>query len=429
VAYHPRENWDPRTRRRLYTRRDFLRTAGVIGLAYPTLGALLAACGGGDDAGDVEILIGTPGNPVTQPIVDSNPMIASGLQAESGPLRVYNWADYINPDVLPLAEEALGVDIEVTTFFNEEEALQKLQSAEVNFDVWFPTAEIVSKSVAGELIQPLNMDYIPNLANVWPVLQDPFYDQGSQYTVPYVLYQTGIGWRVDMADDEDILGLENPWDVFWNPKYNGVIGMYDDFKETLAAAMFRNGVADPRSASAGDVEAAAEALTELVDLVNIRYTIDGAYVGIPEGRFAVHHAWSGDLVNAQYYFPEDADVSVIRYLWPAKAENSEAHAAISNDTMTVLKGAENPVLAHQFLDWMLDEANALENFGWLGYQPPQIGIDPDTLVADEWVAEYISTAIVRQEDFSNPRGYVPVQLDPGTEATWLDAWSTVKSGG
>ena len=97
--------------------------------------------------------------------------------------------------------------------------------------------------------------------------------------------------------------------------------------------------------------------------------------------------------------------------------------------MTVLKGSENPVLAHQFLNFMLDEDNALTNFGWVGYQPPQNGLDVDYLVADEWVPEYLSSAIVRPEDFSDPRASVPIALSAEQEAKLLDAWTKVQSGG
>ena len=111
--------------------------------------------------------------------------------------------------------------------------------------------------------------------------------------------------------------------------------------------------------------------------MNIHYTIDGAYQGIPEGRFGLHLAWSGDMVNAQYYFPEDGDPSVLGYLWPARSPGSTVRGLVANDTMTVVRGAEHPVLAHNFLNWMLDETNALENFGWLGYQPPQVNLNPE----------------------------------------------------
>ncbi len=140
-----------------------------------------------------------------------------------------------------------------------------------------------------------------------PSSSDPFYDQGSQYTVPYVVYQTGIGWRNDLVDAADIEGLANPWDVFWNPKYKGITGLYDDFRETMQMAMFRAGIAEPREATPDQVAAAADSLIELVDLMDILYTIDGAYQGIPEGRFGLHLAWSGDMVNSQYYFPEGGD--------------------------------------------------------------------------------------------------------------------------
>lgn len=422
MVYHPREN----RRRGGITRRDFISRATAMGLSLPALSALLAACTP-NEAGTGDIAIGTPSSPVTQPLFDDNPGIESGLPVEEGPLQIFNWADYLNPDVLPRFTEETGIPYEVRTFFNEEEAVRVLSAGEVAFDVWFPVASTVGKAVAGQLIQPLNHSYLPNLTNVWPALQDPFYDQGSLYTVPYVVYQTGIGWRTDMVDSADVEGIDNAWDVFWNPKYAGITGLYDDFRETLKVALFHSGVSDPDAATQEELDAAADALIELIDLMNIRYTIDGAYSGIPEGRFGLHHAWSGDMVAVPFYFAEGDDPSVSRYLWPARAA-TPVTAQIANDTMAVVKGAPHPVAAHTFIDWMLVTENALENFGWVGYQPPQTAIDPGTLVADEWVPEYLESAIVREEDFANPVANVPIQLDVESEAAWLEAWSRVQSG-
>jgi len=426
VVFHPREGGSPRRPTRGWTRRDFLWRSAAVGVSLPTLSAILAACGGGDSVA-ADLAIGTPSSPVSQPLFDDNPPIASGLPKEAGPLQLYNWEQYINPDTIPAAEEALGVDIVVNTFFNEEEALQKLTSGELNFDVWFPTSQSVPKVVAGKLLQPLNHDYIPNLANVWPQLASPFYDQGSQYTVPYVVYQTGIAWRIDMVDSADIEDQENPWDVFWNPKYKGITGLYDDFRETLYMTMFRNGVTDPISATSEEITAAADSLIELVDLMNIRYSIDGTYDGIPAGRFGLHEGWSGDVVATPSFFPEGSDPTVMRYHWPVHSPG-EARGLIANDTLSVLKGAEHPVLAHQFLDFMLDENNALENFGWNGYQPPQNGLDVSLLVEDEWVPDYLASAIVLPEDFDNPRAVVAIQIPAEQEALLLDAWTRVQSG-
>lgn len=438
VAFHPRENWVP-GRGRSINRRDFLRRAAAAGIAIPSMGAILAACGddgttspGANGGGNGEtggLVIGTPDNPATQPIHDDNPAIASGLEPESGPLQIYNWADYLWPKVYKRFAEETGVEVELTTFYNEEEALRKLQSGEVNFDVYFPTSEIVSKLVAAKLIQPLNHDYVPNLqANIWPMLADPFYDAGSQYTVPYTVYQTGVGYRVDMVDPADVEN-DNPWNVFWNEKYRGIVGMYDDFEETLSAAMFRNGVADPIEATDEDLLQATEDLISLVDLVNIRYTIDGAYAKLPEGQYGAHHAWSGDMVATPFYFPKDVDPSVTRYLWPAEAEGSTVGGLIANDTLAIPRNAEHPVLAHMFLDFMLDQQNAMDNFSWVGYQPPQQSVDPSGLVDEGYVPSFLESAIVTEDDFSATRGVIPRQLPPEKEAAWLQAWARVTAGG
>jgi len=430
MVYHPRENWNPARRRRVYTRRDFLQKAAVLGIAVPVLPSILAACGERGDAEGAELAIGTPSDPVQQPLFEDLPAIESGLEPESGPLQVYNWADYINPDIIPVAEEALGVNIEIATYFNEEEALAKLSSGETTYDVWFPTSQRVAVAVAAQLVQPLNHDYLPNLStNVWPQLADPYYDTGSRYSVPYVTYTTGIAWRNDMVDSTDIEGQSNPWDVFWNPKYAGQLGLYDSFTDTIAMALLRNGVADPSRATEAELEAAGDALVELIDLVDVRYTIDGAYVGIPEGRYALHHAWSGDLVNSQYYWPEDGDYTVTRYMWPASAEGSTAKGPISSDTMAIPANAERPVLAHQFLNFMLAEENALENFGWVGYQPPQISLTPAYLIENEWVADFLEPALVTPEDFERERAWVQGPLDAETETLWSEQWTRATSGG
>lgn len=430
MTYHPRQNWSGSRRTRVYSRRDFLQRAALVGVVLPLAPSFLAACARRDAGDGAELAIGTPSSPVEQPLFEDNPAIESGLEPEAGPLKLYNWEDYINPELIPLAEEALGVEIEESTFFNEEDALARMASGEVQYDVWFPTSQRVPVAVAAGLIQPLNHDYLPNLsANVWPQLADPYYDQGSRYTAPYVMYTTGIGWRNDMVDSADIDSLENPWDIFWDPKYAGISGLLDSFTDTIAMALFRNGVGDPSQATEEELEAAGDALVELVDLVGIRYTIDGAYVGIPEGRFGLHHAWSGDLVNSAYYWPGGEDLGYARYLWPGSAENSTVNGPISNDTMAVPANAERPVLAHMFIDYMLGADNALTNFSWLGYQPPQNDLTPDYLIENEYAAEELRPALVVPEDFERDTAWVQGPLDPATEALWADQWTRAKSGG
>src|SRR5919106_1022973 len=189
----------PRDRGSL-SRRQFLQRSAGAAIALSGGGSLLAACA---SEGDVTVGTGTGAapfelarqdNPVTLPLFDDNPAIAAGLEPEAGPITIFNTMD---------------------------EAVAKLRSGGVDFDVFFPTVDRLGKLVAAKLLQPVNLSYIPNLeANIWPQLQSPFYDVGSRYTVPYVIYTTGIGYRTDKVDPipDD---LSNPYDIYFDEKYRG----------------------------------------------------------------------------------------------------------------------------------------------------------------------------------------------------------------
>ena len=420
MAFHPRERpiWRPRI-----SRREALRLMAGAAAA----GGVLAGCGSaGSSSSSAQVVVGTREDPAKQPLYDDNPMIESGLEPEKGPLRVYNWADYVYQRVLKDFAKEFDVEVELTTFYNLEEATRKLRTGKVGFDVFVPTAEIVPKFVAGKLLQPLNHNYLPNLdKNVWPMLSNPYYDQGSRYTVPYTVYLTGIGWRTDMVS-ADIAAMDNPWEAFWDPEYKGIAGLYDDYRETIGVGMYRNGITDINGDKTGDLDASRDSLVELTDLVDIRYTIDGAYAKLPEGVFGIHHAWSGDMVNAPYYMPKGGDPSVLRFVWPPKAQGG-AGGYVSNDNLAVLKDAEHPVLAHMFLNYMLDDKVSIKNFSWNAYQPPMKSLNPDTLVSDGSIRENLASTVIEQADFE--MGQTPQQLTPEQDKRWLAAWSRVQQGG
>jgi spermidine/putrescine transport system substrate-binding protein len=95
--------------------------------------------------------------------------------------------------------------------------------------------------------------------------------------------------------------------------------------------------------------------------------------------------------------------------------------------MAVLRSARNPVLAHQFLNFMMDETHAYENFyNFVGYQPPLNSLDPDTLVTDEVVPPHLASCVVRPEDFDE--GYTLLELAPEVDATWQNIWAEFKAG-
>jgi spermidine/putrescine transport system substrate-binding protein len=405
-------------------RRAFLRKSATTAAAFSGAGLLLAACGGGGDDGGAgsAVKIPSPQDPATLPLFDDNAPIESGLEPEKGPLKLYNWDEYIWPKVLKDFASEYGVDFELATFYNMAEAINKIKTGQVDFDIFFPTPDVVPKLAAAKLLQPLNQSYVPNLeSNVWPELADPWYDQGSRYTVPYTVYSTGIGYRKDMVDD-DVAAMDNPYEIFWDPKYSGKVGIYDDYREAMSMVMLKNGISDVNTSDQGVIDMVQKELTELADKVNIRTTIDGAYVGLPEGKFAIHQSWSGDVIAAPYYFPGDNygdPDGLLGFWWPSDG-------AIGNDNIAIPAGAKNPVLAHHFLNYMLEPKNALKNFSWVGYQPPMQSVDPAGLVKDGYVVPNLDSAIVEKQNFDT--GVIFTTLPPEVDQRYQDAWSAFKSG-
>jgi spermidine/putrescine transport system substrate-binding protein len=432
MRMHPRERGGdlPGLSRRQFLRKGVEGAAAVSGLA-----ALLAACGpasnpgGGGavaktptaSAGASGLLLARPDHPVRWPIDPDNQPIASGLTPErNATLKIYNWADYLYGKVVKDFARHYDCKVEISTFNGVDEALAKLRTGQVDFDVYFPDPSFLGRLVLGKLLRPLNLDYIPNLSNVWPSLQDPFYDRGSRYTVPYTVYTTGIGWRNDHVT-EDVASMSNPYDIYWDSKYRGKIHLIDDFRETLGMTMVRRGLTDTNTEDPAVIDRARADLTQLIGLVNVKVDVN-EYSDLPEGAAWIHQVWSGDMVSAQYYLPKGVPVEALSYWYPP-----QGGGVIGSDNIAVLRGAKNPVLAHLFLDWMLDDKNAYSNFvDFVGYQPPMNDIDPDRLVSDGVVPANLRSVVVRPEDFD--RGHALLELSPRGDALWHEAYQEFQAG-
>lgn len=411
VHGHPKQRTAPQV-----GRRGFL-AGSVLGLGALAGSPLLAACGGGtESASPTAIPLARPDDPVTLPTFDDNPAIADGLAPETGGvLKLLNYENYMAPGVIKGIEKKYGVQIEVTPINNYDELLAKLRQPGADFDVIFPGPSVMSKLAFAKLVQPFNPTYLTNMGNLWDSFQSPFYDVGAQYSVPYTIYTTGIGYRADRVDSIPA----NGWDLIWDEQFSGKVHILDDARESLSMSMLRNGITDDLNTEDPElINAAAAKLKELIPTQNVKVDVN-AYVEIPEGTATIHHTWSGDMVGAQWYLPKGVDVDVLGY-WAAESP------PIGNDCMCVGKGSTKPVIAHLAINDLLDNEISLKNFAWNGYQPPITALSVDSLVADGYVPANLSTSIVKPEDFDG--GLTELELSPQGEATWQTAWAGFKSG-
>jgi spermidine/putrescine transport system substrate-binding protein len=412
TTFHPRES--------RYGRREFLGRSAAGMLALSSLGPLLAACGGGSNGDAGDLVLARPDNPVTWKIYDDNPPIASGLEPEGGTLRIYNWNGYLWPRIKKDFAKQYGVKVEETYFATMDEAITKISSGAVDYDVFIPTPDRLGRLVVGKALQPLNRDYLPNLANAWTSVQDPWYDKGSQYTVPYLTWTTGIGYRTDKISTTPA-DLSNPYEIYWDEANKGKTYLLDDSRDAFGHMLLKNGIQDINTEDPEHIAHAQSELESLIDAVNVKLSTDD-YTNVPEGRAWVHQMWSGSAISAQWYLPEGLGTEALGFWFPPDGKGT-----IGNDMMAIPRSAKNPVLAHHFLNYLLDVKHGYDNFAqFVGYQPPLTALDPDRLVTDEIVPAHLKSAIVRESDFDT--GYFLTELSPDGQIAVQNAWAEFKAG-
>jgi spermidine/putrescine transport system substrate-binding protein len=422
---HPREGWSEDGARRVapgLTRRSFLRQSAGAGLLASGLGPLLAACGASTtSSGTAAIPLPRPNHPVTWPIFKDNPAIKSGLTPEPGAtLKLYNWVAYINQQTLKDFAKKYNVPVpQVTTFSTMSEAMAKVRTGQVDFDVFFPTVDVLGQLVEGKLIQPINHSYIPNISQAWADFTNPFYDGKWQYTVPYTIYTTGIAWRKDHVP-ENPYTMANPWAMPWQAKYKGKVAILDDYREAISLALMKAGIYDLNTTSPAQISAAGKALQQLSAMTNVHIDIND-FTEVPSGQIWIHHAWSGDMATAASYMPKGVPVDVVGYWFP-----TDGRGPVANDTIVIRKNAQNPVLAHLFMNYITDFQNALNNYSYTGYMQPITGITPQKLVAEGLLPKTLMSTTVLPSYFR--RGVMELQLPVSADLLWQQAWQTVSHG-
>ena len=181
-----------------------------------------------------------------EPIATVTPIETDGV------LQVYNWDAYFYKKVLKAFEDEYDVKVEWTTFNNMEEGIQKLVAGQVTADVFFPTTDYIRRLVAStNLLQPLNHE----LSRTWRRTSGrsfsdpgPWYDLEARYTVPYVIYTTGVAYRRDRVEDAE--AAELGYEAFFDREFKDEVSYYDSYRDALGMMLLRNG--GTRSRTRGD---------------------------------------------------------------------------------------------------------------------------------------------------------------------------------
>ena len=266
-------------------------------------------------------------------------------------VKVFNWGDYIDPEVNKMFEEETGIRVVYSEFGTNEEMYQKLEPGNVSYDVAVPSDYMIEKMINNDMVEPIDVTKLTN----YPKIDDRFknlpYDPNNQYSVPYMWGTVGIIYNTTMVEEP-----VDSWDALFDERYAGKIFVYDSEREGIMAALKKLGYSmntrDPQ-----ELEEAKQELIKQAPLV-LSYVGDEGKGKMVNGEAALMMAWAGD---AQLMVEENPDLA---YVLPKEGTNFFV------DAIVIPKGAENIENAYKYIDFLCRPDIAARNAEYIGYSTP-----------------------------------------------------------
>lgn len=269
-------------------------------------------------------------------------------------INVYNWGDYIDPDVIDQFEAETGIHVVYNTFETVEDMYTKISKAKASYDVIFPSDYMVERMIKEKLLQPVNWENIPNAAQIQDRFLNLSYDPENAYSVPYTWGTMGILYNTTLVSQ-----TPTSWQTLWDEQYADSILMLNAPRDTLAITLKSLGY-PLNSTDEAQLEEAKNALIAQSPMV-LAYVVDEVKDKMIAGEAAVALVWSGD---ATYCMDENDDLN---YVIPEEGSN------IFFDVMCIPANAKNVSGAEKFINYLCDPEIARQNFEYVGYAIPNQG--------------------------------------------------------
>jgi putrescine transport system substrate-binding protein len=347
---------------------------------------------------------------------------AANAQTKPRVVNVYNWSDYIAPQVLKDFSRETGIQITYDTFDSNDTLETKLLAGKSGYDVVVPTAYFLERQIKAGIFQKLDKAKLPNLLNAWPEIANRLavYDPGNQYAVNYMWGTTGIGYNVKKA--REILGPGaniDSWDIIFNPeniaKFKGCgIHLLDSSDDILPAALKYLGL-DPNSSDPKDLQRAADLVMKIRPYVR-KFHSSEYLNALASGEICLVVGFSGDIKQAQKRAAEVKGDVEVGYAIPKEG------AQLWFDNLAIPKDAGHVVEAHEFINYLMKPEVAAKNTNFISYANGNLGSQKfiDRAILDD-ATVYPSQAVMA-------RLYTNVAHDAATQRLMNRLWTRIKTG-
>lgn len=323
---------------------------------------------------------------------------------DNNQIVVYNWGEYIDPDIIEQFEQETGIQVIYEEFETNEIMYPKVKSGAVAYDLVCPSDYMIQRMVKEDMLAEINFSNVPNSKYIgdsyWETSKS--FDPDNQYAVPYCWGTVGILYNKTMVDEQI-----DSWDVLWDPKYENNILMQDSVRDAFGVALKYLGYS-LNSTDMDELEEAKNLLIKQKPYVQA-YVIDQVRDKMIGNEAAIGVIYSGEAIYVQKENPD------IEYVVPKEGSN------VWIDSWVIPKNCNNKEGAEAFLNFLCRPDIALKNFEYITYSTPNEGVKvllPEEIQKNQ-IAFPSDEIIKRCETFN----YLGTEAD----AYYNKLWRAVKS--
>lgn len=267
-------------------------------------------------------------------------------------LSIYNWGDYLDPELIDQFEEETGLKVVYETFDSNEAMMTKISQGGNAYDIAMPSEYAISKMKEDDLLLPLDHSKLPNLQHIDERYLDLSFDPGNEYSVPYFWGTVGILYNTEMLEGYEITS----WNQLWDPAFKNQIFLIDGAREIIGMGL--NSLY--YSLNETDLDKLQEAKEKLDELTpNVKAILgDEIKLLMANDEAAMAVVWSGEAADIMW------ENDQLDYVIPEEGSN------LWFDNIVIPSSAQNVEGAHQFINFMLDPEIAAQNADYVGYATP-----------------------------------------------------------
>jgi len=349
-------------------------------------------------------------------------MLACGAaMAQEKEVRIYNWSDYIDEEILTEFTKETGIKVVYDVFDSNEILETKLLAGGSGYDVVVPTGQFLARQIQAGVFQKLDKSKLPNLSNMWPEVSErvAVYDPGNEYAIDYMWGTTGVGYNEGKIKERMADAPLDSLDMIFKPEIAAKfkdcgIMVLDSADDVLPVVLNYLGL-DPNTKETADLEKAAAVMESIRPFVQKFHSSE--YINaLANGDICLALGWSGDILQSADRAEEAKNGQTIAYSLPKEGTQ------MWFDMMAIPKDAPHVEEAHAFINYIMKPEVAAKASNYINYAN-------GNLASQKFITEEIfKDPAIFPDEATLKKLFVKLPYDAKTQRTVTRMWTKIVTG-